>query len=102
MQRSSPSKETGTASRRRSPPLTAATAIASEVTGREVRHTMVSDDEWWDMRVATGMPTFYADMLLGTFRAARRGDFAATDPALGQLLGRPSGTMRGILAATIA
>jgi NAD(P)H dehydrogenase (quinone) len=42
------------------PPLTAATAItmaeiaaiASEVTGREVRHTVVSDEEWRNAKVA--------------------------------------------------
>lgn len=92
------------------PPLTAATAvtmadiavIASEVTGCEVRHTVVSDDEWRDAKVAAGMPSFYADMLLGTFRAARRGDFAATDSTLETLLGRPPRTMREILTATIA
>jgi uncharacterized protein YbjT (DUF2867 family) len=92
------------------PPLTAATAItmaeiaaiASDVTGRKVRHTVVSDDEWRNARIAAGMPAFYADMLLGTFRAARRGDFAATDPTLETLLGRPPRTMREMLSATIA
>ncbi len=92
------------------PPLTAGeavtmaqvAAIASDVLGREVRHTFISDDEWRDAKVAAGMPAFYADMLLGTFRAARRGDFAATDPTLENLLGRPPRTMRDLFAATIA
>ncbi|TPG22268.1 NAD-dependent epimerase/dehydratase family protein [Sphingomonas koreensis] len=90
------------------PPLTAANAItmaqlaaiASEATGREVRHTTVTDEEWRDAKIAGGMPAMYADMLLGTFRAARRGDFAATDASLGTLLGRPPRTMREVLSAT--
>jgi len=89
------------------PPLTAAdaitmaqlTVIASEATGREVRHTIVTDAEWRDGKIAGGMPALYADMLLGTFRAARRGDFAATGPALGTLLGRPPRTMNEVLSA---
>ena len=88
------------------PPLTAAdavtmadiAAIASEVSGREIRHVTVTDDEWRDARVSAGMPPFYADMLLGTFRAARRGDFAAVDPTLGELLGRPPRNLRDVLA----
>ena len=89
------------------PPLTGAdavtmadiAAIASEVGGREVRHVTVTDEEWRDARVSAGMPPFYADMLLGTFRAARRGDFAAVDPTLAQLLGRPPRSLRDVLAA---
>ena len=89
------------------PSLTAADAvtmadiavIASEVSGRTIRHVTVTDDEWRDARVSAGMPAFYADMLLGTFRAARRGDFATTDPTLGVLLGRPPRSLRDILAA---
>lgn len=89
------------------PPLTAAdaitmaqlAAIASEATGHEVRHTTVTDEEWRDAKIAGGMSAMYADMLLGTFRAARRGDFAATDPALGILLGRPPRTMHEVLSA---
>lgn len=72
-------------------------AIASELMEREVRHTTVSDDEWRDTQIAAGMPSFYATMLLGMFRAARRGDFAATDLALEVLLERPPQTMRDVL-----
>jgi hypothetical protein len=74
--------------------------IASEATGREVRHTTVTDEDWRDAKIAGGMPAMYADMLVGTFRAARQGNSAATDPALGSSLGRPprddaSGAMGG-------
>lgn len=90
------------------PPLTASqaltmadlAALASDVTGREVRHVIVSDDEWRDAKIAAGMPAIYAEMLLGTFRAARRGDFAATDSALEMLLGHPPQTMRDVLIAS--
>ncbi len=93
-----------------SPPLTATTAItmaelaaiASEVIGQEVKHTTVTDDEWRSAKVAAGMPDFYAEMLLGTFRAARRGDFAATDPALGRLLRREPLGIREVLARSMA
>ena len=92
------------------PPLTASDAItmaelasiASEVVGREVRHVVVSDQEWRDAKIAAGMPGFYAEMLMGAFRAARRGDFAATDPTLKQLLGRAPRTMRDALTASLS
>ncbi|GJG86782.1 NmrA family transcriptional regulator [Gemmatimonadetes bacterium T265] len=91
------------------PPLTAAeavtlaelAAVASELTGREVRRVVVSDAEWKDAAVARGVPAPMAEMLLGTWRAARRGDFAAVDPTLERLLGRRPRTMRDVLAATL-
>uniref|UniRef100_UPI0035C9D7C3 hypothetical protein n=1 Tax=uncultured Sphingomonas sp. TaxID=158754 RepID=UPI0035C9D7C3 len=90
------------------PPLTAAkavtmaeiAAIASEATGREIRHATISDEAWRDAKMAAGMPKMYANMLLGTFRAARKGDFAATDPALEGLLGRAPKTIRDVLVTT--
>ncbi|ACB95517.1 SDR family oxidoreductase [Beijerinckia indica] len=89
------------------PPLTASQAVtmaelatlASEVAGREVRHITVSDEEWTEAKIAAGMPALYAEMLLDVFVAARRGDFAATDPALETLIGRAPRTMREILGA---
>ena len=92
------------------PPLTAAEALtmadiaelASQVTGREIRHIVISDTEWKDAKVAAGMPELYAEMLLGTFRAARCGDFDRVDPTLERLLGRRPRPMRDILAAELA
>ena len=89
------------------PPLTATravtmaelAAIASEVGGREVRHVVVPDREWIEAKIAAGMPAIYAEMLLGVFVAARRGDFAATDPTLQTLLGRAPTTMREAISA---
>ena len=92
------------------PPLTAPeaftmaelAAVASELTGREIKHVTVSDDEWQDARVAQGTPARMAGMLLGMYRAARRGDFAAVDPTLEALLGRRPQTMRDVLAAALS
>ena len=91
------------------PPLTASealtmadvAAIASELTGREIKRTTVSDDAWRDATVAHGVPVPMADLLLGVYRAARRGDFAAVDPTLKTLLGRPPRSMRDVLAARL-
>jgi NAD(P)H dehydrogenase (quinone) len=40
--------------------------------------------------------------MLGTFIAAREGRFAATDPLLGELLGREPRTVRDLLAERAA
>lgn len=88
------------------PPLTAPeaftmadlAAIASELSGREVRHVTVSDQEWVDAAVARGAPALMAELLLGSYRASRRGDFAATNATLTTLLGRRPQTMRDVLA----
>jgi NAD(P)H dehydrogenase (quinone) len=91
------------------PPLTAPdaftmaelAAIASELTGREIKHVTISDQEWRDATVARGAPAPMAELLLGMYRAARRGDFAVTDPTLGMLLGRRPQTMRDVLARSL-
>ncbi|GJG87816.1 hypothetical protein tb265_29970 [Gemmatimonadetes bacterium T265] len=92
------------------PPLTAPeaftmadiAAIASDVTGREVRRVVVPDAEWRDATLAHGVPAPLADALLGMYRSARRGELAATDKTLEALLGRRPQTMRDVLAATLA
>lgn len=91
------------------PPLTAPeavtlsdlAAIASELTGREVRRVTLSDDAWREEKVARGAPAAMAAMLLGMYQAARRGDFAAVDPTLEKLLGRRPQTMRDVLATKL-
>jgi uncharacterized protein YbjT (DUF2867 family) len=91
------------------PPLTApeaitmedVAAVASDVAGREIRHVVVSDAQWRDTKIAQGVPAPMAEALLGMWRAARRGDFAATGPTLQTLLGRRPRTMRDVLAATL-
>jgi NAD(P)H dehydrogenase (quinone) len=73
--------------------------IASDVTGRPVERVVVDDEQWVADQVGHGVPEANARMLLGFFRAARRGDFAATGPALGQLLGRDPRGVRDLLSA---
>lgn len=92
-----------------SPPLTAPeaftladlAAIASEMTGREVKRVVVSDAAYRDAKVAEGAPSPMAEMLVKMFRDARRGVFAAVDPTLERLLGRRPRTMRDALAAKL-
>ncbi len=89
------------------PPLTALEAftmadvarVASELTGREIRRVTLSDSAWRDATVAQGVPAPVADLLLGMYQAARRGDFAAVDPTLERLLGRRPASLRDALAA---
>lgn len=86
------------------PPLTGPTAltmaevaaIATRVTGRDIRHVVVSDDEY-----ASGLPEFAATMLLGMFAASRDGDFAPADPTLASLIGRPATPLESFLRATL-
>ncbi len=80
--------------------MAALAAIASEMTGREIKRVIVSDEAWLEAKVAEGAPKPMAEILLGAYRAARRGDFAAVDPTLQTLLGRRPQTMRDVLAAT--
>lgn len=40
-------------------------------------------------------------MFLGLFLASRQGEFAAVDPTLERLLGRPPVSMRDVLAASL-
>ena len=87
------------------PPLTASealtmadvAAIASELTGREIKRVTVTDAGWRDAAMAQGLPAPMADVLLGVYRDARRGAYAAVDPTLGRLLGRPPMSMRDFL-----
>lgn len=91
------------------PPLTApavfdleeVAAILSELSGRVVRRVVVGDEEWRAGMVAQGVPEERATLLLGMFLASRRGEFAVTDPALEELLGRPATSLREFLAAAM-
>ncbi|WIY00572.1 NAD(P)H-binding protein [Amycolatopsis mongoliensis] len=87
------------------PPLTAPVALdledvaglLGELTGRTIRRVVADDDEWVAGLTAHGVPAAQAAMLLGMFRAARRGEFATTGPDLEELLGRPATPLRSIL-----
>jgi uncharacterized protein YbjT (DUF2867 family) len=92
------------------PPLTApevfdleqVAAILGELSGRTVRRVVVDDEEWVAGLVAQGSPEARASMLLGMFQASRRGEFAVTDPALEELLGRPATSLRAFLSDRVA
>jgi NAD(P)H dehydrogenase (quinone) len=93
------------------PPLTAPDVfdlqdvadILTKLTGRTIRRTVADDDEWAAGLAAHGAPEALATMMQGMFRAARRGEFSATSPTLGGLLGRPavplSSFLEGVAAA---
>lgn len=93
-----------------SPALTATEAvdmdgvaqIVSELTGRTVTRQVVTDEAHRATLLAHGAPPPAADLLLGMFRASRRGEFAAVDPTLPRLLGRPPTTVRDVLATALS
>ncbi|MGC4959873.1 NAD(P)H-binding protein [Gordonia sp. DT218] len=84
------------------PPLTAGDAVTfadiaemmSDITSTTIRRTVVDDEDWVRSMIASGMPEPAARLMLGLFEAGRRGDFAAVDPALEELIGREPQTTR--------
>ena len=88
------------------PPLTAPEAldlhdiagILTDATGRTIRRVVVDDEEWTAMLTGRGVPADRAELLLGMFHGARRGEFATTAPDLEDLLGRPAIPVRQVLA----
>lgn len=81
--------------------LAAIAEILSELTGRRIERVVLDDDEWLQGLVGRGVPEQQAELLLGTFRASRRGEFAVTDPTLENLLGRPAQSIRAVLQEAI-
>lgn len=69
--------------------LEAVADALTDITGRRITRVVVDDAMWKESAVASGMPEAAADFTLGMYRAARRGEFAVTDPTLGTILGRP-------------
>jgi hypothetical protein len=62
--------------------------LLGDLAGRPVERVVLPDDQWRSGAIDRGMPAGAADFTLGMYRAARRGEFAVTDPLLGSLLGR--------------
>ncbi|WP_425266031.1 NAD(P)H-binding protein [Amycolatopsis tolypomycina] len=91
------------------PPLTApvaldleeVAALLTDLTGRPIRRVVMSDDAWAAGLTDHGVPAARAELLLGMFRAARRGEFAAVGPDLETLLGRPATSLRTVLAEAL-
>ena len=92
------------------PPLTApdvfdlddVAGILTKLTGRTIRRAVADDDEWAAGLTAHGAPEALATMMLGMFRAARHGEFSATSPTLGDLLGRPATPLSSFLEGVAA
>ena len=89
------------------PPLTAAdaldlqavAAVLSEASGRTIRRVLVDDEDYVERLIDRGTPEPFARLFLSSFHAARRGEFAVTDPTLERLLGRPPTTVRDVLTS---
>jgi len=72
------------------------TAIANKITGRTIRHVVVSDEEYH-----ASLPEPMGELMLGMFVTSRRGDFGPADPALAGLLGRPATSVEDYLRGTL-
>ena len=87
------------------PPLTGPEAldfgdlarIASELTGRPVRREVVSDEVMRATLEAQGLPPHVVEIYMGMYIGARDGEWAAVDPELETLIGRPRTTMREMM-----
>lgn len=92
------------------PPLTGSQALdlddiartLTELAGRTIRRTVVTDEDFAASMIAHGAPTERVNLTLGIFRAARRGEFATTAPELAHLLGRPTTPAHSFLKDLVA
>ena len=88
------------------PPLTAlealdfgdVAAILADLHGRRVDRLVVTDEEQERRMAAHGVPPAVIAIMLGLYRAARAGEFAAVDPTLAALLGRKPTALRAALS----
>ncbi|WP_428391667.1 NAD(P)H-binding protein [Lichenicoccus sp.] len=79
------------------PPLTASqaldladmAAIASKLLGRLVRRAVITEETLRETMTARSVPLPAVEIALGLYRASRASEFAAIDPTLEELLGRP-------------
>jgi NAD(P)H dehydrogenase (quinone) len=62
----------------------------------------LTDEEYKAGLISRGVPEPRAELLVGLFRASRKGEFAAVDPTLERLLGRPPMALREVLKARLA
>lgn len=77
--------------------LEAVAALLSDITGRTITRVVAADEDWRAAAIERGMPAAAADFTLGMYRAARRGEFAVTDPTLENLLGHRPRSVRTVL-----
>ena len=74
-------------------------ATASELTGRPIQRLLMTDEAYRASLTGRGLPAAQVELFMGLFVASRQGEFAAVDPALSTLLGRPPISMREVLAS---
>jgi len=77
-------------------------ALASDILRHSIRRETISDEAYRAHLSANGLPAKFLDIYLGIYRASREGEFSATDPTLGRLLGRAPTTMRSFLTNILA
>ncbi|MDL5155698.1 NAD(P)H-binding protein [Actinomycetospora termitidis] len=76
-------------------------ALVGELAGRPVRRIVVEPEEYREILLGRGVPAPAADLLLGFFPAAARGDFAPADPTLADLIGRPATPVADVLRESL-
>ncbi|MEV6979743.1 SDR family oxidoreductase [Sphaerisporangium sp. NPDC051017] len=76
-------------------------SITSQILGRPIRRVTISDDEYRASLTSHSWPGA-ADMLMGLFTASRNKEFAATDPTLPALLGRPTTPFRTVIESSLS
>lgn len=92
------------------PPLTGPEAldfaslagIASDFLARPVERRVALDEDMPERLAARGLPPRAAEMIMGYFRAARAGEFAAVNPVLEELIGRKPKSMREVMREELA
>lgn len=77
--------------------LQAVADVLSDITGRTITRTVIDDEDWKAAASRRGMPAAAVDHMLGMYHAARRGEFAVTDPTLETLIGRCATPVRTAL-----
>ena len=91
------------------PPLTGSEALdltdlarlASEITGKSISRTFISEEEMEANALRGNAPKGSIAVMLGYYRAARAGEFETVDPTLGKILGRAPESMRVFLKANL-
>lgn len=92
------------------PPLTGSEALdladlagmAGPILGRPVSRHILADDEMLENAQRAGVPAERIALMMGYYRAARAGEFAAVDQTLFALIGRKPQSMRDYMADHLA
>ena len=82
--------------------LEAVAHILTDITGRSIVGVIADDDEWRAGAIEGGLSPMVADFSLGMFQAARRGEFAVTDPTLEDVIGHAATSARTVLERLVA